>query len=708
MLQNIIYSKKAFLSIILIAFISMCHGQIDSIPAEPEIDNDQLKIALLGKHYGDSIVLRWAPSRIDGWITSMNNGFRIHKLQLDENYEPVGDWDTLVSPLIKPYSIEKFKEEIAKHPQDHFLTAAAESMYGFQMEYGDNFEGKNIFELADEYKDRFTICLLSADLSKRGATGLGWRFMDNKIQAGQKYLYRVYVPGNDTLSIYMDASVLIEKDSFELISPVIHEVLEKEGQVDLKLSREVNDPYFTAYYFERSSDAGATWERLTKVPFVQPLTDHKIGNKDYMVYRDTGLVNYTPYQYRVIGLNAFGEISPPSTAIKGMGRDRTPPRIPDRVMAKMNEDMQMEIQWEYDEDPNDLGGFIIARSKRPFDPQSPIHEGELDGNTRNFIDEGPNSIANNFYTIYVLDTAKNVSYTQATYGNYIDSIPPSPPTDLSYEIDSLGRVIVKWSLGEEEDLLGYHVYFANSKNHFLANVSNTVLQDTIFKDTFDLQSLTETAYFRITALDFNYNVSGFSEWLEVVKPDIVSPSAPIITSHKALESGIQINFVESSSRDVEAYILQRKNGDTWEDVNSINFRYSNGTIIDTSQLRMGALYKYRLRAKDDAGNMSKLTYNYTARSKLAKIVGEIESFDLEADATKATINWKYIGRDSDIVRLYRSTSGRPYQLIRSFNASDRKGKDYTIRNRENLAYRIVLSTKDGVVLDTSESIALEQ
>ena len=117
-------------------------------------------------------------------------------------------------------------------------------------------------------------------------------------------------------------------------------------------------------------------------------------------------------------------------------------------------------------------------------------------------------------------------------------MPPEPPKDLSYEIDSTGKVNIKWALGEDEDLLGYHVYFTNNKRHYLHNVSHTVLQDTVFRDTFDLQSLTETGYYKVTALDFNYNVSEFSEWLEVIKPDIVPPSAPIITNHESFEDGI--------------------------------------------------------------------------------------------------------------------------------------------------------------------------
>jgi hypothetical protein len=708
MFNTNIASRIFYIISIVMAISIGCIGQVDSIPIEPEVKSDQLELGLIHKHYGDSIVLRWAPSRIDGWITGMNNGYSIHRQELNDEFEPIGDWDTLLSPLIKPYTVEKFREEITKYPNDHFLAAAAESMYGFQLEYTKDISNYNVFDLADEYNDRYSICLIAADLSGRGAEGLGWKYTDKKINKKSKYIYRVFVPGEDSISLQLDISTLAEVDTNEIFSPIIHEVVEKETQVDLKLSRELNDKYFTAYYVERSNNDGKSWLRLTDIPYVQPLTDHKIGNRDYIVYRDTGLVNYVLYQYRFIGLNAFGETSPPSEPVKGMGRDRTPPRIPNRIMAKMNEKMQMEIQWEYDVEPVDIGSFVLARSKRPYDPQSPVHEGELKPNARSYVDVNPNTIANNFYTLYVLDTAQNISYTQATFGSYTDSLPPAPPSGLTYEIDTTGKTVISWDLGKEEDLLGYHVYFANSKRHYLANVSNLVIQDTIFRDTFDLQSLTETGFYRITALDFNYNVSEFSEWLEVIKPDIVAPSSPIITKHKSHKDGIAIYYVESSSRDVEYYLLQREKGSKWIDVSTIESIKSTGVLLDSTDMEMGALYRYRIRAVDDAGNVSKLSYNYTARSKLPTLVGKIETFEVVAEKKKAILQWKYIGRDSDLVKLYRAADGGQFKLIRTFNASNRTGKDYTVHNKEHLEYRIVLETRDGIVLDTSPARNLER
>jgi hypothetical protein len=692
--------------IILFSFLSMCaiSAQEDSIPTPIE-ESEILPLALIHKNYGDSIVLRWAPTKTDAWITGMANGYRIQKLEINQDLEAVGDWDTLVTGLILPYSIEKFKQEIAEHTMDVFLAAAAESMYGFQLEHGENLGSGNIFELAEEYSDRFSICLLSADMSQRGATGLGWRFVDKNVEASSKYIYRVYVPGNDSINILMDQTILADVDSFEMTSPFVFDVLEKEGQVDLRLPREKNDAYFTSYFIEKSSNNGESWKKLNEIPFVQPLTDHKIGNKEYIIYRDTGLVNYTPFLYRVRGYTPFGELSQYSEPIEGMGKDRTPTRLPDRFKAAMNENMTMEIDWEYDQEPDDIGGFILARSKRPFDPQTPVHEDQLSPNTRSYIDVSPSTSSNNFYTLYVIDTAENVTYTQSTYGDYVDTIPPSLATGFDYKIDTLGRVELSWNLGPEKDLYGYHVYFSNSKSHYPNNATKSVLQDTIFRDSLDLNSLTETAYYRVTALDFNYNVSGFSEWIEVKKPDLVAPSSPLITGHLSKENGIEIKYVGSSSKDVVKYELHRQEGNgIWKKVSS--YSTPNYDPIIDKDVNKGEKYRYRLYAIDDAENKSKLTYDYVARAKLSRILGTIEDFSVYSENKKAIITWKYSGSENDHIKIYRATNGGDFTLIRSVKASNNSMKDYMVRENQKLEYRIALETKNGKVLDMSEVVIL--
>ena len=692
--------KYLFLLCILTSSIFVS-AQKENIKQDSTTSSNKLSLALIYKNYNDKITLRWAPNREDGWITGMNNGYRVDRLTLDKNMEPIGDWDTLYTELIKPYSIEKFKVEIARNPDDNYIAAAAESMYGYQMKHGNKKPDDNLFALAEEFKDRFTFALLSADLSKNAAEGLGWSFTDTHISPGKIYLYRVFVPGDDSISFALDNSVVAVYDSSYLEYPKVSKILEKEKQIDILLNREINDRYFTAYYVERSENNGKNWKRLNKIPFAQPLTDQKnIGNMENIVYRDTGLVNYRPYLYRLRGLTPFGEVSKPSPSKKAMARDKTPPPPPDRFKVVFNDKKQMEITWEYDNMPKDIRGYILGKSKRPYDPIQKIHEGELPPETSHFIDKNPYSGSTNYYTLFVLDTAGNVGYGKSTFGDYIDEEPPKPPTNIKYKIDTNGIVKIWWDMGKEEDLMGYHVYFNNDMGHYLHNVTDTVLQDTFFIDTLDLKSLSEKVYYRITALDVNYNVSGFSTWLIVEKPDLVPPSSPLIVGYKATEKGIRFEIKKSSSTDVVAYELMRStDGTIWKTINWQRASAIKDFIEDNKVPIQGKLYKYRLLAIDDAKNKSKVAYTITARTRLPVQKGKIEKFDVINKNNMALLKWKYIGRDDDVMKVYRTMSNGEYKLIHSYHAKLNKGKDFTIKKDTAYKYRIVLQSRKGKILD---------
>lgn len=693
--------------IILITLITSLSAwsQSDTTTIDLPLAED-LHLGLIAKDYGDSIVLRWAPSREDGWIVGMNNGYRIQRLELDNNYEPVGDWDTLSFPTIYPYSIAEYKQKIVTSDDD-YLTASAESMYGYQMEYGEDFSSKNLLDRADEFRDRFTICLLMADLSSHAATGLGWRYADKDIRPQSTYLYRVYSPGEDTTAIKLDNSVITGNDTSEITTPIIFDIIQKENQVDLQMNRALHDSHFTAYFFERSADNGKSWSLLNALPYTQPLTDQStIGNKEYIIYRDTGLVNYVPYLYRAIGLTPFGEYTAPSVPIRGMGKDRTPPRLPERFKAAMNANMQMEVNWEYDSEPDDLLGFILTKSLRPFDPHQPVSEDLLPPDTRQYIDDNPTTVNYNFYTLYAVDTAQNVSYTQSTYGEYTDSIPPLPPSNITYQIDTSGHLQLMWPMGQEEDLLGYHVYYANNKKDYLSNISESVLQDTVYTDTLNLYNLQEKTYYRITALDFNYNVSAYSEWVVVERPDIVPPSSPIIIDHRASEESITIEFKKSSSIDVVNYMLLRWDPSTskWNTVGSLSSDFSKEEIADTTNLTQGMLYKYKLVAEDEAGNTSRDTYTYTARTRLPKLEGKILNASITKEKKKITLEWTYQGRMDDIIRVYRATGTENFTLIKSYDANDKKGFDFLRKAETNYIYKIALATSDAQILDMSDEM----
>jgi len=61
--------------------------------------------------------------------------------------------------------------------------------------------------------------------------------------------------------------------------------------------------------------------------------------------------------------------------------------------------------------------------------------------------------------------------------------------------------------------------------------------------------------------------------------------------------------------------------------------------------------------------------------------------------------WQYIGRDDDVMKVYRTISNGEYKLIHSYHAKLNKGKDFTIKKDTAYKYRIVLQSRKGKILD---------
>src|SRR6056297_3068879 len=141
----------------------------------------------------------------------------------------------------------------------------------------------------------------------------------------------------------------------------------------------------------------------------------------------------------------------------------------------------------------------------------------------------------NYYVIQAVDTAFNVSSSIPAAVTLIDTIPPAAPVWLSGDIDSLGVVTLKLENKPENDLMGYRLYKANYPDHepsviFEGFVDDDTLQDeipTAFTDTVTLNTLTPRIYYKIKALDFNFNQSGFSEMMVIERPDTIPPTAPV-------------------------------------------------------------------------------------------------------------------------------------------------------------------------------------
>jgi hypothetical protein len=689
-----------FLFIGYFLFCSLAYSQ-EGQAASPERDSlsPESSLHLLAGHFGDSVVLRWAPSDVGAWIDGNNYGYRIYKMPVDSNLE---EEQQVLRPIengtVKPLNGKEWLE-YGPTVKDTMTLAAGEIYLSILEDFKpENTSLLEKFHKAKELKERFTFLLLTADRSAQAAEALGLRFVDYDVEKDQDYYYLVELNVQDSSfrGDLLSAASFANREYNE-VAPIPEKIIRKEKQIDFLISRTDYQGLFSSFYIFRSKD-GENFKKTTPAPIVNPLEENKaIGNLDHYVLMDTVEENYTTHYYKLAGVTPFGTLTPFSPTYKLNAVDRTPPPMPSQVVVKEEKAGEMHIKWNFPDTISDLRGFKIIRAKKAFEKGKEIHEGWLDPERRQFVDPSPNTLAPNFYTVFAADTSGNVNFSLATYGHLVDSFPPAAPTGMEGTIDTNGVVHISWKLGPEKDLYGYQVFFANADYHEYSNASRKIFQDTTFTDTITLKTLTEEIYYKIVAYDYNYNASSFSVPLRLEKPDIIPPSSPFVYDIDQKDSLLHIHVTPSSSEDVTTYHLLRKSPveAEYQVIQSVPAADFDRLFVEKN-LPSNTYFDYTVVAEDDDDLRSKIVYWYTTKTHEKIIVGQIMDLTLEEEKNKINLKWNYSGPSEDIVRIYKSVDNhRPYTLIKSISANQNQFNDRIMGDYKTLDYTLLLCSPEG-------------
>ena len=158
---------------------------------------------------------------------------------------------------------------------------------------------------------------------------------------------------------------------------------------------------------------------------------------------------------------------------------------------------------------SDLKGFFVGHSFDPVSDYSILHIQPVAPDQFFYIHDSVNTLRANHYIIAAVDTAGNASYSLNTYGHLIDSIPPNIPTGLTGRIDTNGLVHLTWNVNKEPDIMGYAIQFSNDSSHVFAVVTNKPVLTNSYTDTIMIRTLTERIYYKVVAIDKNFNYSEY-------------------------------------------------------------------------------------------------------------------------------------------------------------------------------------------------------
>lgn len=654
-------------------------------------------LQLLARYTGNSVLLRWAPGTPERWLHGNRYGYWLERAAIQqEGYFDPTTFMPLTAQPIQVGTQEDFKKYYAGG-ENEYVAVAAQAVFG-----KSSTPASDMTEQIADLKSRWGFAILAADFSQQAARSLGLCYEDKTVQSDQVYAYRIRFATPDTLPGLPDLDYFFVKT--DVVAPALPPRLlpssENEGCITLFWDRAWHQEHFSAYYIERSEDEGKTYKRLNRAPYTLPLSDSytSFGRAEF-AFKDSVSSNYKPFLYRLIGINAFGELSPPSFPVVAMARDRTPPSPPERVRAQYLGNRAMQITWDKNIVEPDFAGFHVVRSSNVDSRYQPLNDQLLPKDTRSYTDTGADEEGSNFYMVVAVDTAGNGSISLYSYGQVIDSLPPVAPKGLAGSIDTNGVVRLHWNLGSERDLKGYIVHYSNAVDHEMACITPEVLLDTLFLDTIPLNTLTQKIYYRVVAVDMHGNHSPFSPLLELTKPDTIPPTAPLFSDYLISGSRIDIKWVASSSEDVKKhYLLRREPGENaWKTI------YTT-TSVDTymrftdSLTAPGRAYEYWVRAEDAAGLRSRPMAYLSVKMPDLRLKPAVQNVVAQVNNNKnVVIRWKYPFSEQYKMVIYKADQGSNFTSCSSFPSGNRTAEyiDADVKVGHEYEYTLKVFYADG-------------
>lgn len=340
--------------------------------------------------------------------------------------------------------------------------------------------------------------------------------------------------------------------------------------------------------------AGWDWGNPCGLSF----SDFWQSGRDYV--NGSARPGYSAYPYPH-PLRTGGGGSPPPTP------DTTAPTVPGNLSPTVASSAQINLTWNTSTDNVGVTGYLVERCQG----SSCTNFSQIGTpSTTSYSDTGLTAGTAYRYRVRARDAAGNNSAyssiasatTQAAAG---DVTAPSVPTGLSAAAASASQISLNWNASTDNvGVTGYLVERCQgaSCTNFsqIATPSSTAQSDT---------GLTggTTYRYRVRARDAAGNTSGYSSIASATTQaagDTTAPSVPSGLSAAAASTS-RINLTWNASTDnvgVTGYRLERCQGSSCTNYSEI--ATSSGTSYADTGLAASTAYRYRVRARDAAGNNS--------------------------------------------------------------------------------------------------------
>ena len=667
-----------------------------------QVTKSKSSIKLIARSYGDSIVLRWAPSSGGKWAMYNDVGYSLSRVDYTDSKHPVTT--LLTTQPIKPLTLEGMKAKLDRNNQ--YAAIAAQGLYGKKLSVNTQDFIKNITDQSDDLNNRYFIVMQAAEYSPPVAEAVGLRFVDKNVKKDKIYSYIITAWSpikelvNDTSAITLGN---INNGPPE--APLYFEVAAGDKKIELKWDRKANKT-LSAFFIERSDDNGTSYKQLNKSPYFTSIPRDKPKDsinikknellKKKHVFIDS-VINYKHYKYRICGIDAFGDKSSFTKPVEVFAKDLTAPVSPFAKAIENKDNHTINISWNKDTVDHDLKEYMIAKAKAYDGPYSLLTKTNLPKWINNYIDSTPNS-GSNYYVVIALDTANNYSPSVPVMAVIDDTIPPAAPTGLYGNISREGIVSLHWAKNKEDDIKGYKVYFANAATHAYTQLTINPTTDTTYYDSITLKTLTKHIYYKVVAVDKVNNHSEYSAPVELKKPDIVPPVAPVADDVNVYKNEVDIKWIQSASEDAKSYQVMRKdNNSDWKVIMETSHSKDGSFFyMKDTTAHPGIDYKYTAICIDEDGLKSEMSFAIPVRiNTYEKVKVNIPLTVVYNSKNKtAELNWTFKEEGDYFFVIYKAIGAGVLQRYKSVNKDENSFKDTDMNKNETYKYALQVVYKD--------------
>ena len=685
---------KIILLVILTAFCANSYAQEDRDYA----------INLMYYNHGDSISLFWLPDGYDNFRYGVDNGYAVERrvkgtaqwTRITDKLLPVSNaaFENLIRTLEDAAVMQEliYRHEQGTVPEDDDPAPVSESYREMELLDDGDSEEEMMFKFG------LITALTNVSIAKASA----FFFTDKSVDSSAQYEYRVvFATGRQadkSQIVAVDVSVLTV-----LPKPTDFRADFTNKDVLFQWSVEDLSDIYSAYRVERSLD-GETFVQVNNTPIIYSYSEDEFENT--VVFKDTLVDRTTLHHYRMSGYSPFGIYGEPSDVLTGKG-------IPDfdiqlRIDSiAVNEQNEALIRWSVQppEAEKLIKGFRIDKARSFEGEYQTITSQLLPANRRDYRDRSTQRT--NYYRVHAIGFNENEDVASFPYFAFqMDSIPPAPPVGLRGAIDSLGVVRLEWDANTEDDIQAYRVFASNdNRTNSYFSVSDTLLITPFFTTVLPLNTLTNAIYYKVVAVDLNYNHSEMSEAFKMMKPDTIPPVKSLIKKVSALDGAMEIHWEISSSTDVHRLVLLRQITETGE-ITAIQEWTGNfvDTYTDTDSFE-GKRVRYFLQTYDESGNMSEdVSFWETAKGSLPPCIRNLQATPNHAKGF-IELMWERGDCSIEKIHIFRQVNGERTLLLTTLDGSQRIFEDARVSSGENYKYIVRAISQESSPAVYTEEIA---